>query len=931
MSARELLLLSPYRVPAQNALMLGDADCACFLNGITALWHPAAVLGASGPPRVASPYDHEQPTRGHIYALPETPPLVLPDEWEQRVREAGAIAFHATSERETTLANLKEAIRASADWADSAVLLDIEPEKAAAFFAIGFGHRTIETLCEAMEHENLLSTNDFWQNLQDAVAALRDPDGEAFRRHLQLAADRLLSAREVLYPVSIYLIDLCILDESRIGERLPSAFDKSIPLNLLAPAALLEKLAQEQPDLLAHMRERLQTELLEVCGGPYVEREDALLPVESQLWNLLKGQAVYKRLLGEEVRVFGRKRFAAHAQLPMLLDSVGIRRAIHLAFDEAVLPTYRATVVSWPSPDGKQVEAFTRMPHPAEAPQTFFHWGHYLHKTIADDHSATLALLHSKGTAGPWYDDLLELSRFGHVLGQWTTLSRYLNEVIAGEYASAPTADEFHGDYLSERINAQLPQPVSWFARLLRGRRRMDTAWTLAALNRGLAGKNDPLRLNEPLSALEDAFEQTGTVPEGDLARIEQEVAQSLANRLQARAAADTPGFLLLNPCSFTRRVALELEGIDGVLPIGGPLKTFQADGDRARLVVEVPALGFAWIPRHGAAGPPPASRMRLADNKTVRNEFFEAEVDLSTGGLRALRDHRTGTNRIGQQLVFNPGSVMRIKEAKATSTGPALGEIISEGALLNEHEEVLALFRQRFRAWLGRPVLEMRIEIYPQHQAQGYGWHAYYGARFAWRDERAVLLRGVNGLGYITSHTRPETPDYLELRSGKLSTVLLPGGLPFHQRHGGRMLDVILVPQHETGIAFEIGLALDRDYPMQTALGMATPMPMIATPKGPPHIGASGWLFYLDAPNLLLSNLRPGANGGDAVLARMLECNNHGGPAEFHCVRDPKRAVLLDAQGNAITDATIDGDAAQFEVAAADLVHLQVEFSDGG
>jgi hypothetical protein len=79
------------------------------------------------------------------------------------------------------------------------------------------------------------------------------------------------------------------------------------------------------------------------------------------------------------------------------------------------------------------------------------------------------------------------------------------------------------------------------------------------------------------------------------------------------------------------------------------------------------------------------------------------------------------------------------------------------------------------------------------------------------------------------------------------------------------------------------------------------------------------------------LSNLRPGANGGDAVLARMLECNNHGGPAEFHCVRDPKRAVLLDAQGNAITDATIDGDAAQFEVAAADLVHLQLEFSDGG
>src|SRR5207237_4345895 len=139
----------------------------------------------------------------------------------------------------------------------------------------------------------------------------------------------------------------------------------------------------------------------------------------------------------------------------------------------------------------------------------------------------------------------------------------------------------------------------------------------------------------------------------------------------------------------------------------------------------------------------------------------------------------------------------------------PALGEIISEGALLNEHEEVLALFRQRFRAWLGRPVLEMRIEIYPQHQPQGYGWHAYYGARFAWRDERAVLLRGVNGLGYITSHTRPETPEYLELRDGRANVVIFPAGLPFHQRHGSRMLDVILTPPGEKAHVFDLALAL--------------------------------------------------------------------------------------------------------------------------
>src|SRR5207245_3495224 len=103
-------------------------------------------------------------------------------------------------------------------------------------------------------------------------------------------------------------------------------------------------------------------------------------------------------------------------------------------------------------------------------------------------------------------------------------------------------------------------------------------------------------------------------------------------------------------------------------------------------------------------------------------------------------------------------------------------------GEIVEEQEQLLARFRQRFRAGLGRPVLELRIEISPQHGPQGYPWHAYYGARFAWRDERAALIRGVNGTGYVTSHTRPETPYYLELRSGRQSTTLFPGGLPFHQ-----------------------------------------------------------------------------------------------------------------------------------------------------
>src|SRR5262245_57694707 len=113
MSARELVLLSPYRLPAQYPLTLANEDMAAWLSGYSALWHPAALWHTSGPVRVDSPYDHENPRAGHIYAVPESPPSLLPDDWEARVRSVGAVMFKATPDRATTLANLHAALTAA--------------------------------------------------------------------------------------------------------------------------------------------------------------------------------------------------------------------------------------------------------------------------------------------------------------------------------------------------------------------------------------------------------------------------------------------------------------------------------------------------------------------------------------------------------------------------------------------------------------------------------------------------------------------------------------------------------------------------------------------------------------------------------------------------------------------------------------------------
>jgi hypothetical protein len=724
-------------------------------------------------------------------------------------------------------------------------------------------------------------------------------------------------------------------------------------MNLVAAGVVLEKLGRERPELAAIFRERFQADRLEICGGPYIEREDGLLPVDSQLWNLLKGLSVSKEVLGADLRVYARQRFAASPQLPLLLSTCGLQRALFPPVENASIPTYRSVVTSWPSPDGKQIEAFTRTPYAADNPNTFYHLAHYLRQTIMQDQTAAIALVHSGKPAAPWYEDWLQLQRFAPVLGQWTPLSRFFGEAMAGEYASTAAADEFHSDYLEERTNywkeaggrlledgqkvhpsAYLLHPsdgpISAFARHLRLRRRVDTAWSLAGMYRGL-GPTPDAAAAEPVieKRLADLEEQIELGQAADLPAVEQQVAERLADRLLARAPGDEPGFLVLNPCSFARRVVLELDDVPEPLPLTGPLKAGQFADGKAQLVVEVPALGFAWFPRHGPPGTPhPKGKLKLADKTMLRNEFFEAEVDQLTGGLRAIRDHRTRINRLGQQLVFNPGSKPRVKEISVTSSGPALGEIIAEGELLDDHDQVLATFRQRFRAWLGRPLLEMRIEIIPENPPQGYPWHSYYGARFAWRDERGLLLRGVNGTGFITSHTRPETPDYLELRQGRQGTVIFPAGLPFHQRHGARMLDVILVVEGETARTFDLALGLDREQPMQTALGLATPVTVVPTRKGPPHIGATGWLYHLDSPNLLLSSLRPVPGGVDSIVARLLECTAYTVQSEFRCVRDPQQAQLQDALGNYCLQASTRGDVVDFEVSPSDLAHLRIDFS---
>jgi hypothetical protein len=73
-------------------------------------------------------------------------------------------------------------------------------------------------------------------------------------------------------------------------------------------------------------------------------------------------------------------------------------------------------------------------------------------------------------------------------------------------------------------------------------------------------------------------------------------VTSALSNVVMS-ASGDQPGYLVLNPLSFARRVVVDIPDASTPPAIGGPVKTAQFDGRRHAALVDVPGSGFAWFP----------------------------------------------------------------------------------------------------------------------------------------------------------------------------------------------------------------------------------------------------------------------------------------------------------------------------------------------
>lgn len=960
MKFSHLTALMPCRSLEDLNLQRATDEAQQVLSAWSALWHPALVAAASAMPHWASAETPPEEPGSHLIVLPPCAEGMLPTDWVSQAEQCGAAVLRNLRGRD-------EMVAAALTHVESGVP-SIEPELVADFLALGFCHYTIEMLTQHLRYMSNLDESAFERELVAAAEAACQGDGPTARSRLQAAFDLLHTAREYFYPVEAHLLDLTLVASTTVGASLRAGLSGGPPANLLACGQVIEEMARREPDSLEVLRKALEAGTAALVGGEFYELELPLLSPEAIRYQIQKGLDAYQQHLGVRPTVFGRRRFGITPALPQILERMGFTGAMHATLDDGRFPAGNQSRIRWEGLDGTVMETILRVPSDISRADAFHQLPQYLGNSMDMDHVATVVFAHWPDRSSRWYQDLQRITHYTTVMGSFSTITDYFQQTgVAGQQA-AHKADEYRSPYLKQAVEAGRRDPISRWVRYFSRRataEAVQTLDTLAALVGGGAVRPDPAVLHDVDDSL--AIETADDAAlDGQLQGNLRDATARFAQSVTGAAPAGQQGVLAANPWSFSRRVCLEMPELAALPDVAGPIQWASESAGRKTVVVEVPPLGFAWIgPGAGPAEPKPVARKWRVFRKrpaeppplaelvvtpvaagakpappgaSLRNEFAEIFIDPYTGAIRAIHDYRSRGPRVAQQIAMrlrggssdnDEGySVMAADEIAVTSPGPVLGEVVVRGRLVDREARRLAGFQQTTRVWRGSRLIELEIELDVERLPEPDPWNSYYAARFAWADETSNLYRGVNQANVPTDATQLESPHFIDVRTEKLRTTLLSGGLPYHRRIGTRRLDSLLIVRGETARRFRLGIGIDMPQPMAAALDFLAPKTVQsgrAKPSNP-----SGWLFHLDVRNVVATHWEPIEEEGRTVgfRARLLEVDGRNAALGLRSFRTVLLAQKVGHADRPPVDLPIEGDRISVDLGPYEWTEVEARFA---
>ena len=965
MNYRDVVILLPGHGLEDLPTDLPDEKATGVLNALAVAWHPRLLNANKSLPHEHRADDPPASVAELLVIIPSASEEALPASWADHARSDGAVVVVGQSDREA----LTQAVLAPLGEPPA-----LDRELVADFFSLGIAKVMVELLSRRMHHFEGLDEGQLQREVVAGAEAAVAGNVEEARRRLKNCFDTLTETRERFYPVEFYLIDLCLLIPRLADVHLERAIASPQPLSVLVTAADLETISRERPEIVEQFREAISAGRLEIVGGEWSERPVPLVPLTSFLREFERGRDVFEHALGSQPSIWGRRRYGMTTLLPMILDRFGYRGALHLALDDGLYPDTEESRIRWEGCDGTSLDATTRIPLAVDSAASFLRFPSRLAESMEQDQTVAIVWARWPEVRNPFWQDLERIHNQSPVLGRFVTFRQFFEQADDSGRHSRFQESEYLSPFLIQAVAAEQRDPISRYRRHFLRRSKFDSATQYQALTAILAGWAIG---SAEIQSLEDRVESAGPdLPASGAApdaNVDEQVeaflrdsASNLGQKFLAGAGAE-PGYLILNPLPFDRTVTVNVPKIETQPTVQAPIRGVQFDATHRHLTVDLPACGYAWISsRNAKPDRARGTKAQMSEERMIRNEFIEVHINEATGGIGRIKEFGRKPNRLSQQLAFRFGrertiagpdgdaertfySQMRCSSIAVTSSGPALGEIVTAGTLNDPQDgSVVAEFGQTVRVWRGRPVIELEIDLRPVKMPDGDPWSNYFASRFAWNDSAATLTRSVLGGAHGLQFERFESPHFLEIATESQRTTILNGGLCFHRKTGPRMVDSLLIVAGESERRFRFGLAIDADYPMQAAMDFLVPPTVVETTSGPPPAGKSGWLFHLNAKNVQILQFLPSKQWEPSNTAgfepagetpstsedwgfqfgvRLVETEGRQRPVRLECYRTPSQATKRDFQGRTLGDLAIVDDAVLIEMGAYEIVDVELRF----
>jgi alpha-mannosidase len=895
----DLSLLVPSHSLDDFPLHLQGSDAAGVLEAWSALWHPALLAAAGKIPSFLFSGDSLAKSERPLVIVPSASRSYVTDDELSLAVSQGALIVDSGATRENFLARAMQLTELGDGLSESS--LSAQTERIADFYALGFTYLQTELLTKRMRYTSHLDEGKFQRAVAAASQAWVANDSDLVKQQLSTAFDCLMQARSQFYPVDAFLIDIVLIAPSTIGTSLRAELANPTPKSVMLSGNTLQEIAEREPETLGLLRTAIENETVGLIVGDLAESEFLLMTHEEIFAELCAAKSIYEKHLGRTPTVFGRRRYGLTPALPQILNQAGFSAAWHVALDDGQFPESDRRKTRWEGLDDSAIDALASPPLDANRPESYISLSEELGNTMDRDFVATLIFARWPGQKLAQHNDLERSTTYSSVLGKFVTIENYFRDTEQPGNHTKFANDQYRPAYLRQAVAKNETAPISRHVRRAQDAATDQTARALATMADLIDPSNAP---ETPLSAAQHA----------------EVVAAALSKPTASSQPSTTSSVLVINPLNFAQNIGLEASH-DPPVPLP--------------VIAEVPAMGFAWInPAEDTAQKSKRPEAPIAEGNVLRNRFCEVTIHPTNGGIKSIYDLRTHGNRLSQQLAIRlPGaggstsnaeldaaqySQMRVDGITVVHSDAVLGRIASHGALLDGSGKKLALFTQTFSLWQHSRTVELEIQITNfVADLTSDPWNSYLACRFAWSETAADLRRSLHGCSVATEAKQILATDFISVSNGKLTTTVLPGGLPYHVRSGPRMLDTLLRVRGETESRFRLGIGIDLPHPWRAAQAIHA-KPVVVPGRGEPT-AKQGWLFHIAAPNVAATAWSPLIESGRVVgfKVRLLETEGNGGRVAIRSFKPATSAMHTHANDEPRSGLAIDGDAILLDIGA--------------